>query len=221
MSETVTDNNSERTKLSKSFMVLTKYSDESDKHGTVIASKPVARRNKTLRRSVSSERILCVGEELAEAEKTHRPMGDAFKLPSPLECLVQERLRRAEKLEKDPTPVVMAFTLIERYQYRDVTATTMQDESEILHLSHDQAVSISDDQLRADMDKCKEELTAVCALQCYLRELGYYVMVWRLPYKQRNTDESMLGLYKYVIEPFLRGYYYKVLVDFSRSKCKG
>lgn len=220
--------------------MVTKYSADDDESRN--GCKPL-RRKPQRRRSVSSERVRPTYEEHALPEPWKRPLAQSSlsvittaptnnnnnNTSSPLAVapqvqpllmsLANDRLARAElKDSGDPTPVIMAFTLIERFQYKNVVRTA-EFESSVEYRSqpHSQAApeAITDDQLRADMDDCKEELTGVCAMQTYLRSRGYHVMVWRKPYKQANCDDSLMARW---IEPYLSGYYYKLVVDLSRSR---
>jgi hypothetical protein len=146
-------------------------------------------------------------------------VAEAFRILERMELLVNARLKEADRV-KDPTPVIIAFTILEGTRYADVADVSAFEKGEEYTQHRAGAVAITDDQLCVDMQCCKWEFKGVVSVLLYLRggvmkDSPLHTVIQRQTYKTKNSCENLLERF---CQPSLRGHYYRVLVDFAQSQ---
>lgn len=142
-----------------------------------------------------------------------------YEICPELKSVVDYRLREARRT-RDPAPVIIAFTLLGDTLYSNVIDTTkFEANAEYRHQrkqSDHSAVAIVQDQLMVEMSHCKLEYKGICTALLYLRRMEWpmHVVIYRETYKVKNPSES---LWECLLQPCLKGHYYKIMVDFGQS----
>jgi len=199
----------------KNFFVLTSYNSEESE-----GDQSAERKRRTARPRADKYILKCVNTSGVEGSQS-RVIRDSFRIVPKMESNVRARLDQAKERD-DPAPVIIAFTLVELTRYANVVDTvSFESTPEFLEQRKQQMNNgvgpraITDDQLCVDMQYCKVDFRGVCSILLFLRgmEKPLHTVVQRQNYKMKNSSENLL---EKLWTPSLKGYYYKVLVDFSQ-----
>lgn len=171
----------------------------------------------TSRRITATEHSLV---KCAQVLPRKPPLPEYKKLCPELQAVIDHRLRQARQTG-DPAPVMIAFTVLGGRDYANVINPQQFETQAEYQLQRKQqgegAQAISQDQLMVDMEECRAEYRGVCTVLQYLAQMEWamHPVIRREQYKVKNANaDGLLQLWR---APFIRGYYYKILVDFGQS----
>ena len=148
------------------------------------------------------------------------PLPGFDKICPMLQNVVDERLRRARK-QGDPTPVVVAFTVLAGARYANVVDVAKFESAAEFKYQREQyevaPQAISQDQLLVDMEQCQREYVGICTVLNYLGQMEWrlHTVIRREVYRVKNMNAE--NFIQYLRQPCIKGFYYKILVDFGRS----
>jgi hypothetical protein len=204
----------------KPFFVLTSYnSEESEGEQSAGGSTSTYAERRQQRRTLrprSEKYILKCVDNNGPTTPEARAMRESFHIVPKMEGIVKARLKHARE-SGDPTPVIIAFTLIDGTRYGNVINTgEFEKTPEYLQQRTQPGCAVGDDQLCVDMQYCKRDYKGIVGVLLFLRSVEsgvLHTVIERQSYKTKNTSEN---LFERLMTPSLKGYYYKVLVDFAQ-----
>ncbi len=173
--------------------------------------------NQHARRITATEQCLI---KCSQAVPEKPPLPGFDKICPVLQSVVDERLRRARK-SGDPAPVMVAFTVLANVHYANVVDVAKFESTAEFRYQREQyevaPQAISQDQLLLDMEQCQREYVGICTVLAYLAQMEWklHTVIRREVYRVKNMKAE--NFIQYWRQPCIKGYYYKILVDFGQS----